>query len=313
MDSGVMIQTAGLTKTFGSFTAVDSINLEVRKGSIHGFVGPNGAGKTTTMKMLIGALRSTRGDGWIGGHEIGSAAARALVGYAPEHPVLYDNMTSFDYLVYLARICGVATGEAKKRADALLESLDLGPFKDRKGGKFSAGMKQRLCLAQALIHEPSLLILDEPTANMDPTGRLSILDKLRQLSQDKKTTILLSSHILGELEQIVDSLTMINHGHIVVQGSTAELRKQFAENHYLLKTSRNEAVLEVLRARECFQEGWIDADDFVHLVAEDGAELRREITQAVTQCNAELEHISEERASLESIYRKTMGLEEGSE
>ncbi|MCH7706765.1 MAG: ABC transporter ATP-binding protein [Chloroflexi bacterium] len=207
----------------------------------------------------------------------------------------------------------MAKGDAKKKADDLLESLDLGPFKDRKGGKFSAGMKQRLCLAQALIHEPELLILDEPTANMDPTGRLSILDKLRQLSQDRNTTILLSSHILGELEQIVDSLTMINHGHIVVQGSTAELRKQFAENHYLLKTSRNEAVLEVLRSRECFQEGWIDADNFVHLVAEDGAVLRREITQAVAQCNAELEHISEERASLESIYRKTMGMEEESE
>ncbi|MEE9249307.1 MAG: ABC transporter ATP-binding protein [Dehalococcoidia bacterium] len=312
MDNGLMITTEGLTKTFGSFTAVDSINLEVKRGSIHGFVGPNGAGKTTTMKMLIGALRCSRGDGWIGGHRIGSVAARALIGYAPERPVLYDDMTSFDYLVYLARVCGVAAGEAKKRADYLLESLDLGPFKERTGGKFSAGMKQRLCLAQALIHEPPLLILDEPTANMDPTGRLSILDKLRELSQQRETTILLSSHILGELEQVVDSLTMINRGRIVVHGSIAELRKQFAENHYLLKTSKNKAVLEVLRARECLQEGWIDADNFVHLVAEDGAALRREITQAVAQCDAELEHISEERASLESIYRKTMGMEEES-
>ncbi|MFQ5861174.1 MAG: ATP-binding cassette domain-containing protein, partial [Dehalococcoidia bacterium] len=308
MDNGVMIQTAGLTKNFGSFTAVDSINLEVRTGSIHGFVGPNGAGKTTTMKMLIGALHRTRGDGWIMGHEIGSSAARAFIGYAPEHPLLYDGMTAFDFLVYMARVCGVAGAEARKRADYLLEWLDLGQFRDQKGGKFSAGMKQRLCLAQALIHEPPLLILDEPTANMDPTGRLSIQDKLKQLSQERKTTIFLSSHILSELEQIVDSLTMINRGRIVVQGSIAELRKQFSENHYLLKTSQNEAVLEVLRARECIQEGWLDAEGFVHLVAADGAALRREITQAVAQCNAELEHLSEERASLQSIYRKTMGM-----
>ena len=310
MDNGLMVTTTGLIKTFGNFTAVDGINLEVKKGAIHGFVGPNGAGKTTTMKMLIGALRCSQGDGWIMNHAIGSLEARALMGYAPEHPVMYSNMTAFDYLVYLARVCGVAKGEAKKRADSLLEWLDLSPFRSRSGGKFSAGMKQRLCLAQALIHEPQLLILDEPTANLDPTGRLSIQDKLRELSQQQGTTILLSSHILSELEQIVDSMTMIDRGRIVVQGSIANLSKQFAENHYLLKTTQNEAVLEVLRARQCFQEGWIDADDFVHLVAEDGATLRREITQAVAQCGADLEHISEERASLQSIYRKTVGMEE---
>lgn len=310
MDNGLMVSTTGLTKNFGSFTAVGGIDMEVKSGSIHGFVGPNGAGKTTTMKMLIGALRCSQGDGWIMGHAIGSLEARALIGYAPEHPVLYGNMTAYDYLVYLARICGVAKGDAQKRAEVLLDWLELGPFKDRKGGKFSAGMKQRLCLAQALIHEPPLLILDEPTANMDPTGRLSIQDKLRELSQQQGTTILLSSHILSELEQIVDSMTMISGGRIVVQGSIAELRQRFAENHYLLKTNANKAVLEVLRVRECFQEGWIDADDFIHLVAEDGPALRREITQAVAQCNAELEHISEERATLESIYRKTMGMEE---
>ena len=310
MDSDVMIKTAGLTKEFGSFIAVDGIDMEVMSGSIHGFVGPNGAGKTTTMKMLIGALLGTRGDGWIGGHRIGSPASRALIGYAPEHPVVYDDMTSFDFLVYMAMVCGVARGAAKQRAGYLLDWLDLGQFGGRKGGKFSAGMKQRLCLAQALIHEPHLLILDEPTANMDPTGRLSILDKLRQLAQEGNTTILLSSHILSELEQVVDSLTMINHGRIVVQGGMEELRKRFAGNHYLLKTSRNEAVLEALRAKECFQEGWIDEEDTVHIVAADGALLRREIAPAVVKCDAELEHLSEEQASLQSLYRKTMGMEE---
>ncbi|MFC1935735.1 ATP-binding cassette domain-containing protein [Chloroflexota bacterium] len=304
-----MVQTAGLTKAFGDLTAVDSADLEVQAGTIHGFVGPNGAGKTTTMKMLIGALRPTKGHGWVKGHRMGSIAARALIGYAPEHPVLYDDMTGVDYLVYMARMCGVDREKARKRAHHLLEWLDLGGFKNKKGGGFSAGMKQRLCLAQALIHEPELLILDEPTANMDPTGRLSILDKLRELSEENKTTILLSSHILSELEQVVDSLTMIYRGRIVIQGSIAEVRKQFSTNHYLLKTSQNETILKILENKESVGEAWLDDEDFIHLVGEDAPALRREMLQAVMQCNADLEHLSEERVSLQDIYRKTVGLE----
>jgi len=310
MHNGLMIGTKGLTKVFGDLRAVDDIDLAVMAGTIHGFVGPNGAGKTTTIKMLIGALKPTEGDGWIKGHRVGSTGARQLIGYSPERPFFYDDMPTFDYLVYMARICGVVGGDAKKRAQELLEWLDLGRFAWSKVGGFSAGMKQRLSLAQSLIHEPELLILDEPTANMDPTGRLSILDKLKGLSQDRKVTIFLSSHILSELEQIVDSLTMINGGRIMVQGDIKELKKQFSENHYLLKTSQNEAVLEVLRGRESVREGWLDAEGFVHLICEDGAVLRREIMEVMAQKNAELEHLSEERASLLSIYRKTMGLEE---
>ena len=310
MHNGLMIETKGLTKVFGDLRAVDGIDLAVMTGTIHGFVGPNGAGKTTTMKMLIGALKPTEGDASIKGHRIASAPARQLIGYSPEHPFFYDDMPAFDYLVYMARICGVGREDAKKRAQELLEWLDLDQFAGSKAGTFSAGMKQRLSLAQALIHEAEVLILDEPTANMDPTGRLSILDKLQGLSQEKKVTIFLSSHILSELEQIVDSLTIINKGRIVVQGDINELKKQFSQNHYLLKTSQNEAVLEALRARESVREGWLDADGFVHLICEDGAVLRREITEVMTQENAELEHLSEERASLLNIYRKTMGLEE---
>ncbi|PIU55760.1 MAG: ABC transporter ATP-binding protein [Chloroflexi bacterium CG07_land_8_20_14_0_80_51_10] len=310
MDNGLMIETKGLTKTFGDFTAVDGIDLAVKKGSIHGFVGPNGAGKTTTIKMLIGSIRSTSGEGFIKGHEAGSLEARKSVGYSPEHPFFYEDMAAFDYLVYMARVCGVKRKQSQERATELLKWLDLGDFSWSKVGGFSAGMKQRLSLAQALIHEPELLILDEPTANMDPTGRLSILDKLQQLSEERKATTFLSSHILSELEQVVDSLTMINNGRIVVQGDINDLKKRFAENHFLLKTSQNEAVLETVGAKECVREGWIDAEGFIHLVSEDGDALRREIAKAVAQNNALMEHLSEERASLQDIYRKTMGLEE---
>ncbi len=310
MDDGLMIETRGLTKVFGDLVAVDAINLKVRKGTIHGFVGPNGAGKTTTIKMLIGALRCTEGDGWIKGHRMGSAKARQLIGYSPEHPCFYGDMTAFEYLVYMAKVCGVERREARTRADDLLEWLDLASFGGKKVGTFSAGMMQKLSLAQSLIHEPEAMILDEPTANMDPTGRLSILNKLKQLSQERDVTIFLSSHILSELEQIVDSLAMINKGQIVLQGDIKELRRKFSENHYLLKTTRNEAVLETLRGREWVKEGWLDTEGFVHLVIEDGAVLRRDIMNIITNEGAELVHLSEERVSLQDIYRKTIGIEE---
>ncbi len=310
MDNGLMIETKDLTKNFGDFTAVDGIALAVQKGTIHGFVGPNGAGKTTTMKMLIGALRCTRGEGYIKGYEIGSTPARQLIGYSPEQTFFYKDMIASDYIAYMARICGVKREDARKKALELLDWLDLGNFSESKVGGFSAGMKQRLSLGQALIHEPELLILDEPTANMDPTGRLSILDKLRQLAQEKEVTIFLSSHILSELEQIVDFMTMIDKGQIVVEGNMAELRKRFSGNHFLLKTSHNDAVMKAMKAKGLFREGWIDNEDFIHLISDEATSLRREMVAAVARIGAELEHFSEERATLQDIYRKTMGMEE---
>lgn len=309
MNDNAVIKTAQLTKAFGSFTAVDSIDMQVEPATIHGFVGPNGAGKTTTMKMLIGALRATDGDGWIKGQPIGSRDARGLIGYAPERPVLYDDMTAYEYLVYMARVCGIDAKTAGQRADFLLDWLDLGGFSNAKGGGFSAGMRQRLCLAQALIHEPEVLILDEPTANMDPTGRLSILDKLRQLKGERNTTILLSSHILAELEQVTDAITMIYKGRIVVQGDIAEIRSRFAENQYVVKTSQNDKVLEYLKGQGVVSETWIDRDGFMHLSSEDGPGLRKQILKAVVQYDADLVHLSEEQVSLENIYRETVGME----
>jgi len=311
MDNGLMIETQKLTRRFGDFTAVDQIDLAVQKGSVHGFVGPNGAGKTTTIKMLIGALRPTEGTGSIMEHDIGSVRARNLIGYCPERAFYYDDMTATDYLVYIARICGVGRKEARERASYLLGWLGLGRFATAKAGGFSAGMRQRLGLAQALIHEPDLLILDEPTANMDPTGRLSILDKLKELSVERGVTIFLSSHILSELEQVVDSLTMLDQGRVVVSGDMAALRKRFSGNHYLIRASDNKAVLLGIEGRDYVREAWMNDDDgFVHVVSEDGLTLRKRILDIVVQKGLDLQHLSEEEVDLQSIYRKTMGMED---
>ncbi len=311
MADRLMIETRKLTRRFGDLTAVDGIDLSVTEGTIHGFVGPNGAGKTTTIKMLIGALRPSDGNGWIRGQPIGSTDARATIGYCPERPFFYDDMPALDYLVYMARLCDVSGREAVEKARQLLDWLDLGGFVYARAGGFSAGMKQRLGLAQALIHDPELLILDEPTANMDPTGRLSILDKLKELSQERGVTIFLSSHILSELEQIVDSLTMIDHGRIVVSGQMEELRKRFSGNHYLIRTSNNAVVLQGIQGKGYVREAWLDDEDgFVHAVSDEGHTLRRRVLDIVVQQGLDLQHLSEERVDLQSIYRKTMGMKE---
>jgi ABC-type multidrug transport system ATPase subunit len=310
MDNNLMIETRELTKAFGDFVAVDGIGLRISEGSIHGFVGPNGAGKTTTIKMLVGAIRSTKGTGFIKGYPIGSVAARKVIGYSPEHPSFYADMTALDYLIYMARVSGVERDGARKAAE-LLDWIELGRFVDTKVGGFSAGMKQRLSLAQALIHEPELLILDEPTANLDPTGRMTILDKLKQLSQERRVTIFISSHILSELEHLVDSVTLINRGQIAAEDSMEHLRKIFSQNHYLLKTSRNESVLEAMKTKAYLQESWLGTDGFIHLISEDSTALKQGVMEAIIQTRVLLEHFSQEEVTLESIYRRTMGIEKG--
>ena len=159
------------------------------------------------------------------------------------------------------------------------------------------------------MHDPKVLILDEPASGLDPRARIEIREILRELQRMGKT-ILLSSHILSELEQVVDFMTMIDKGRIVVQGNMAELRARFSGNQFLVKTSHNEAILEEMRDKGLFREGWIDAEDFIHLISDDITALRRGVVEAIVRNGAELEHFSEERASLQDIYRKTMGMEE---
>jgi ABC-2 type transport system ATP-binding protein len=308
MADNLMIETKGMTKIFGKLVAVDSLNLKVGEGTLHGFVGPNGAGKTTTIKMLVGAIKCTKGEGFIKGYPIGSIEARRLIGYSPERPSFYNDMTASDYLTYMAGLSGLTTNKAEVRTAELLEWLELSKFSDTKIGGFSAGMKQRLSLAQALSHQPELLILDEPTANLDPAGRMSILDKLKGLSREQKTTIFISSHILPELEQLVDSVTLIDKGQAVAEDTMEQLKRGLAQNRYVLNTSNNQATLEVLKTKPSVQEIWLDAEGVIHLISQDATALQKEVMEAVAQNSLLLKYFGEEQVKLEDIYRKTIGL-----
>jgi len=302
------IETTGLTKVFGDFTAVDDIDIKVKEGTINGFIGPNGAGKTTTMKMLIGALHPTKGTGIIKGHPLGSIEARKLLGFSPEHPKFYGDMKAHKYLVYMGMVCGMSRQAADQRASELLSWLNIQAFSDKQIKSFSAGMHQKLSLAQSLIHEPEILILDEPTANLDPAGRLSIIENLKGLCKEMHVTVFISSHILAELEKLVSVVTLINHGKIVVESDVMSLEKKISGNQYVLKTSDNKKILDDLLCKGIVTHGEIDENDVIHLTAKgDETQFKRNVARVVLQNEVWIEKFNLEASDLESVFMKLVG------
>lgn len=306
MANDVMIETRGLTKKYGKLVAVNSLDVKVQKGAVHGFVGPNGAGKSTTMKLLVGAIRRTSGEGFIKGYPIGSVDARRAIGYSPERPSFYKDWTAFDYLVHMAALSGIKTDEAERRSQELLEWLELSDFAKAKVGGFSAGMKQRLSIAQAMSHKPELLVLDEPTANLDPDGRMSLLEKLKKLPQEQGVTIFISSHILSELEYLIDSVTLINKGRTLAEDSVKVMKEEIALNRYVLNTSNNEVVMKALQGHPSIQEMKLGNDGVIHISSQDMGKLQSAVMEAVTKTGSLLKYFGEEQVKLEDIYRSTM-------
>jgi ABC-2 type transport system ATP-binding protein len=237
------IEATNLTKHYGEVKAVRGVDLTVEEGSIHGFVGPNGAGKSTTLATLVGVVTPTVGEAFIAGEPAGSHAALEKTGYAPQDPVFYESMTARAYLSYMGKIAGV-DGSVGDRVDELLEWLDLADAADQAIGGFSGGMERRLGLAQAMIHDPELLILDEPTAELDPKGRAAIIEALENLAEEGKT-VFVSSHVLAELEQFIETVTVIDDGRVVTSGPLAEVRSAVTET-LVVDSTDDEALRERL-------------------------------------------------------------------
>ena len=214
------IQTEGLTKRFGGRVAVDRLDLEVRPGQVFGFLGPNGAGKTTTIGMLLGLIRPTEGRALVLGHDVQREPELALadVGAMVEAPAFYPYLSGRDNLRVLAR----AGGLPMMRADAALDTVELSDRARDRFHAYSQGMRQRLGIAAALLHEPRLIILDEPTNGLDPAGQLEIRELIRTLAASGRT-IFLSSHLLHEVEQLCDEVAILKAGRVVARGTVAEL------------------------------------------------------------------------------------------
>ncbi|KNF08203.1 ABC-type multidrug transport system, ATPase component [Gottschalkia purinilytica] len=225
--SEYIIKTENLTKRFGKFTAVDSINLEVKEGQIYGFLGPNGAGKSTTIRMLLGLIRPTNGSIKIFNKNVTTNNLDILknIGSLVEYPSYYENLTAFENLSISANILGLKKDEISR----VLNIVGLEKWQNSQVKKFSLGMKQRLGIAQALLGNPKLLILDEPTNGLDPAGIQEIRELIKSLPEKQGMTVLVSSHILSEIEIMATHIGIINKGKIHFQGSMEELKRSISE------------------------------------------------------------------------------------
>jgi ABC-2 type transport system ATP-binding protein len=222
-----IIEIQGLTKRYDGLTALDDLTLSVAEGAVVGFIGPNGAGKTTTMRILTTLLQPTSGHAWVAGHEVTREpqAVRRAIGYMPDFFGVYEDMKVWEYLDFFGACYDLSPSSRNGMIDDLLALVDLGHKRDTFVDSLSRGMKQRLCLARTLIHDPQVLILDEPASGLDPRARIEIRELLRELKLMGKT-IFFSSHILSEVADICTSIAILEAGHLVAYGDMEEMKKQ---------------------------------------------------------------------------------------
>jgi ABC-2 type transport system ATP-binding protein len=227
MDNSNIIEVKNLTKTFGKFTAVDAISFEVKKGEIFGLLGPNGAGKSTTLRILSTLAKPTSGKAAIGGYDIEKEAnhVREMLGIVSEKMIIYDKLTAVENLWFFGCLYRIPKDILVKRIDELLELVNLTPFKNKQVGTFSTGMRQRMNVIRALLNEPKVLFLDEPTLGLDPQSSVEIRDFVKKLNRGKGTTIIVTTHMMVDADMLCDRIAIVDHGKIIALDTSMNLKK----------------------------------------------------------------------------------------
>ncbi|HDQ06076.1 MAG TPA: ABC transporter ATP-binding protein [Candidatus Bathyarchaeota archaeon] len=298
-----IIKTTGLVKSFGSNVALNGLDLKVPKG-IAGFIGRNGAGKTTTIGVLLGLLKPNRGkatvfgmDCWRDSYEI-----KRRSGVMHEVNAYPGNFTGKRFLQHVARIYGVVQIEQRVK-DALID-VGLADARDKKIKTYSAGMFRRLGLAQALIGDPELAILDEPTANIDPLGRITLLDKIKELHKERGTSFLISTHILSDLEKVCNWLSIIDTGKIVDQGNIKDLSEKYSANIYKIEVSNPELFAEKVEQLAVVENVWVE-DGKIYCKVNDADAFYGDVPKLATDLKLQLKGFQHLLGTLEEIYTKT--------
>jgi ABC-2 type transport system ATP-binding protein len=295
-----LVHFSHIWKQLGGRQILHDVSLTVEKGDIFGFLGPNGAGKTTSIRIMLGLLRADSGDVSILGASPDEDDVRSRIGFVLEADGLYDGMTAYDNLAYYARIYAVAKPES--RIDAMLQLAGLGERARDKVGTFSKGMRQRLALGRAMLHDPDLLILDEPTAGVDPAGQVDIRQALLTMVQDDDKSILLSSHNLDEVQRICNRVALINRGVVRLQGDLAQLERERAGGEARIRTA--EPLDDALLGRVKDQPGVtnaIQANGTLTLRVADDDVLSAVVTM-VAAAGARIKEVSGTGPGLEELY-----------
>lgn len=306
-----VVQTSGLTKKFGSLVAVDHMDLSVKSGEIFGFLGPNGAGKTTTVRILCGLMMPTSGTATVVGHDVVTEPeeVKQRIGYMPQAYGLYDDLTVDENLEFFGSVYRVPREERRKRADEILRLVRLEEFRKHYAGELSGGMKRRMSLAVSLIHNPQLLILDEPTAGVDPPLRRIFWQYFRELNK-RGVTFFINTHYMDEAE-LCDRLALISYGRLVSLGSPTELkRKAVGGERVEFVTADLPRTGEILKDSELVREVHT-SDGGIQLIVEEAASAIPRLTSLLREHGVEVLQVRQLQPSLEDVFIKLV--EEGGE
>lgn len=296
------LSVSHLTKVFGQQRAVNDITFSIEKGEIVGFLGPNGAGKSTTMKMATGYLPATSGSIQVNGLDVTthSIQVRKMMGYLPEHNPLYLDMYVHEYLHFIGKVFEIPGSRLKSRVAEIIDLCGLTPEQNKKIETLSKGYRQRVGLAQALIHNPEVLILDEPTTGLDPNQILEIRKLIKQISSDK--TVIFSTHIMQEVQAICDRVIVINKGEIVADDSVNNLLATQAQTDIVVEFN-GEVNAEELLALPGVEKVTVVKSGVYRLKAKNGADLRAEVFKFATERKLSLIGLKQEENTLEDIFR----------
>jgi ABC-2 type transport system ATP-binding protein len=305
-----MIEVENLSKRYGPTLAVSDVSFNVKKGEVLGFLGPNGAGKTTTMRVITGFFPPTSGKVRVAGFDVveNSMDAKRHTGYLPETPPVYPDMTVAEYLTFVARIKGVARNEIKTRLNDIVEKCAVGNVRNRQIGKLSKGYRQRVGLAQALIHNPDVLVLDEPTAGLDPKQIIETRDLITGLAGQH--TVILSTHILPEVSKTCQRVVVINTGQIVAVGTPNELMHRLQGFETVLVTVEGPAAAIIEKFQRVGGVNWVEPRESVdgrvtlEVHSEKDKDVRAELARATVESGWKLYELKTSGLSLEEIFLK---------
>lgn len=305
--NGNVIEIAGLTKRYGPKTAVDNLNLNIRRGEVFGLLGPNGAGKTTTILMLLGLTEPTAGSALIEGMDCTRhpLEVKSIVGYLPDNVGFYSDMTGRQNLRFTGRMNGLSGEELEARIDRLLGRVGMTAAADKKAGTYSKGMRQRLGIADVLMKDPEIIIMDEPTLGIDPEGMRELLVLIRELAEEDGRTIMISSHQLHQIQQVCDRVGIFVDGRLVASGTLPELEEQIRKDgSYLLELKVHpcdDRLLGMLHGQPGVQNISKEGDTFL---IDSKADLRASLTRFLGENGYTVLHLHQRGGDLDEIYRR---------
>jgi ABC-2 type transport system ATP-binding protein len=305
-----MIETQELTKKFDAFTAVDRISFTVPRGEVMALLGPNGAGKTTTIRMLASILKPTSGSARVGGFDIEAhpERVRSVVGLLTEHHGLYTRMRAYEYLDFFGRVYGIPSGETRGRATRLMDHFDLADAAGLRLGQYSKGMRQKLALVRALLHDPEILLLDEPTSAMDPASAHHVRESIRALRAEDRT-IIVCTHNLYEAEELADKIAIIRRGKIIVHDRTRDLKKALLGDPIMelhLGTTLDGAVELLPEGLEVLSSG----ENWIRYKTANPNQTNPAVVRSMMESGIPIVTLSEVERSLEDLYLRVVASDE---